>query len=80
MRWCYYTSSARAIWLLPSAPPPPPSLPLAAHRLSSPQPHPKIQKCHLATSHPPWALCECYRPPPRYLPFLGEQQAPEAAQ
>jgi hypothetical protein len=28
----------------------------------------------LATSHPPWALCECYRPPPRYLPFLGEQQ------
>ncbi len=48
--WCYYTSSARAIWLLPSAPPPSPSLPLAAHRLSSPEPHPKSQKCHLATT------------------------------
>ena len=87
--WCVGAvkpPSARAIWLLPSAPPPSPALPLAAHRLSSPQPHPKIQKCHLTTtsSHhlspcmsTVWVL---YPTPTLYLPFLGEQLASKAAQ
>ena len=34
----------------------------------------------LTTSRPPRALCACYIPLPRYLPFLGEQLAPKAAQ
>ena len=37
----------RALWLMPSAPPPSPTPPLDAHQLPCPQPYPKIQKCHL---------------------------------
>ena len=43
-------SRVRALWLLPSAPPPSPSPPLDANQLSQPQPHPNMQKYPLATT------------------------------
>ena len=64
------TQRPRALRLLPSAPPPSPSLPHDTYQLSHPGPHPKIQKCHLTTTsshHPTHSMIEIMLSP---LPHL----------
>jgi hypothetical protein len=64
---------SRALWLLPSAPPPSPSPPLGAYQLSQPLPHPKIQKHHPTTTsicHLTHSVSEIMLSP---LPPIGQQ-------